>query len=72
MQRHVVFVVGVGEDWGRGLPGLIDEEREVAKGKEADKGREKMKIAWRYERLGEFGAETGSRGGIDHFLFPRI
>lgn len=62
VQGHVVHVVGVGEHWGRELPGLVgtvgdrvDKEAEFAVDKE------KMKIAWRYERLGEFG--SGSRGG---------
>lgn len=59
MQGHVVHVVGVGEQWGRELPGLVgaagEKEAEVAVDKE------RMKIAWRYERLGDFGA--GSRGG---------
>ena len=67
VQGHKVHVVGVGEHWGKELPGLVgaggavDQESEA--GKIVDK--EKMKIAWRYERLGEFGAGTaGSRGGI--------
>jgi elongator complex protein 4 len=62
VQGHVVHVVGVGEQWGRELPGLVgtagdkvDKEAEVAVDKE------RMKIAWRYEKLGEFG--SGSRGG---------
>ena len=59
-----MHVVGVGEQWARELPGLVG-----AGGKENEAGaavdKEKMKIAWRYERLGEFGAGTaGSRGGI--------
>ena len=68
VQGHKVHVVGVGEHWGRELPGLVgaggaafDTENEAGKIKE----KEKMKIAWRYERLGEFGTGTaGSRGGI--------
>ena len=63
VQGHKVHVVGVGEQWGRELPGLVIAQG-VRKGEDlgsaADK--EKMKIAWRYERLGEFGA--GARGGI--------
>lgn len=63
VQEHAIHVIGVGEQWGRALPGLVGaaEGPEVrgAKAKE-----EKMKIAWRYERLGEFGADiAGSRGG---------
>ena len=66
VQGHKVHVVGVGEQWGRELPGLVGD---VAGLKENEAGaivdKEKMKIAWRYERLGEVGAGTGSsRGGI--------
>lgn len=68
VQGHRVHVVGVGEQWGRELPGLVGAGG-GAGGKESGDGaaveKEKMKIAWRYERLGEFGAGTaGSRGGI--------
>ena len=63
MQGHVVHVVGMGEGWGRELPGLVwgggDDGREEGEGG-------KMKIAWRYERLGEVG---GSRGGSALFAF---
>lgn len=67
VQGHTVHVVGVGEQWGRELPGLVGGGGAV--GKESGSGvgvdQEKMKIAWRYERLGEFGTGTaGSRGGI--------
>ena len=74
VQGHKVYVVGVGEPWGRELPGLVGAGGAV--GKENDNGaivdNEKMKIAWRYERLGEFGAgPAGSRGGIA-LLLPFI
>ncbi|KAL1967991.1 hypothetical protein VTN77DRAFT_2408 [Rasamsonia byssochlamydoides] len=59
VQDHNVHVIGIGEQWGRTLPGLIGPadsiEDKVDRRKE-----EKMKIAWRYERLGEFG--TGIAG----------
>ncbi len=59
VQGHHVHVLGMNEAWGRDFPGLTgtnggtsnsDNEKGVA----ADR----MKIAWRYERLGQFG-----RGG---------
>ena len=64
VQGHTVHVVGVGEQWGRALPGLVGavegSEDKTTKAKD-----EKMKIAWRYERLGEFGVGiAGSRGGL--------
>ncbi|MCJ1229016.1 hypothetical protein MMC12_005680 [Toensbergia leucococca] len=61
VQGHRVHVVGVGEPWGRELPGLvpgagIDAEDEVKVGVD----REKMKIAWRYENLGDFDARASN------------
>lgn len=58
MQGHKVHVVGMGEVWGRELPG-------IAEGRDRDKKREeskeRMKIAWRYEGLGAHGS-TRERG----------
>ena len=65
MQGHQMHVVGVGEQWGRDLPGLT--ALSAAEGGEKDMGfeKEKMKIAWRYEKLGGFGAgKEGLRGGF--------
>lgn len=65
VQGHRVHVVGLGEPWGRELPGLIgvaDGETETAPN---GNKKERMKIAWRYERLGELDAEKrigGARG----------
>lgn len=59
-QGHVVHVLGMSEGWGRELPGLGSGEKD--EGRKAGGGEEKMKIAWRYERLGEFGAGA-ARGG---------
>lgn len=60
VQGHAVHVLGIPEAWGRELPGLVgnadDTPREkVSPGSAADK--ERMKIAWRYEGLGEHGRE---------------
>jgi elongator complex protein 4 len=64
VQGHRVHVVGVGEGWGRELPGLAGAvEGEELEGLGKGKRSERMKIAWRYERLGEFGGVAGSRGG---------
>ena len=75
VQGHQVHVLGMGEQWGRELPGLIGIAGEdIKSGKELEeeakmkKEQDKMKIAWRYERLGQFGEKPGgepsSRGGI--------
>lgn len=63
VQEQKVHVVGVPEQWGRSLPGLIGTADSLEE-KRSDKRKDgKMKIAWRYERLGEFGAGiAGSRG----------
>lgn len=72
LQGHVVHIVGVGEGWVRELPGLADarymrrqeQERQEKATETSDKAaQDRMKIAWRYERLGqagERGALTGS------------
>lgn len=66
IQGHKVHVVGLGEQWGRELPGLVgvaDGEPDATSS--GIKSKERMKIAWRYERLGEFEAEKrigGARG----------
>ncbi|MCJ1275807.1 hypothetical protein MMC21_003610 [Puttea exsequens] len=63
VQGHKVHVVGLGEGWGRELPGLTGSSDGDSGKRGATKGdKERMKIAWRYERLGEAG--SGSRGGI--------
>lgn len=65
VQTHVVHVVGLGEQWGRELPGLVSAGKDDAGSGRLAGDTEKMKIAWRYERLGEHGAGgAGSRGGI--------
>lgn len=76
VQGHHVHVLGMSEGWGRELPGVFEpsklakkevnssgdgvHDRDTSR-KSSDGGSgEKMKIAWRYERLGEFG--SGPRG----------
>ena len=61
VQGHRVHVVGVPEQWGRELPGTVSSAYEKPDRKSREDS-ERMKIAYRYERLGEFGADT-SRGG---------
>ncbi|KAJ5654117.1 hypothetical protein N7490_001120 [Penicillium lividum] len=61
VQEQKILVVGVPEQWGRSLPGLIGTAESLEKRSDKRKD-ERMKIAWRYERLGEFGAGiAGSR-----------
>ena len=63
VQGHHVHVVAMPQQWGRELPGLVrdvDAEKPDKVTSEAP-GDGRMRIAWRYERLGEFGASL--RGG---------
>ncbi|KAL2830790.1 Elongator complex protein 4 [Aspergillus cavernicola] len=55
VQDQKVHVIGMPEQWGRSLPGLIGPA-EAADEKVDRRKNDRMKIAWRYERLGEFGA----------------
>lgn len=60
LQDHHVHVIGMPEHWGRELPGAVGDSDK----KEKPAGStEKMKIAWRYESLGQFGDSTNARGG---------
>lgn len=64
VQEQKIHVVGVPEQWGRSLPGLIGTAESLEEKRSDRRKDEKMKIAWRYERLGEFGAGVaGSRDG---------
>jgi elongator complex protein 4 len=65
LQGHVVHIVGVGEGWVRELPGLADarymRKQEQEKATDTDKAaQDRMKIAWRYERLGQTGGDRGA------------
>lgn len=59
VQEQKVHVVGMTEAWGRELPGIAAEDRED-KRKEGKERAEKMKIAWRYEGLGQFESARGA------------
>jgi len=70
LQGHVVHVVGVGEGWTRELPGVAEAKHQKTDAKaEENKGdavaQQRMKIAWRYERMGQ----AGERGRLN--LQPR-
>jgi elongator complex protein 4 len=60
-QGHKVHVVGMGEVWGRELPGIAENRGDSGR-KEGKERAEKMKIAWRYEGLGQFESSRGASG----------
>ncbi|EXJ55840.1 elongator complex protein 4 [Cladophialophora yegresii CBS 114405] len=57
LQGHHVQVIALPEHWGRELPGVVGESEK----RDTPVETEKMKIAWRYESLGQFGASPSSR-----------
>lgn len=61
-QNHILHVVALGDGWVRELPGIA-EERGKDKISKSSADEEKMKIAWRYERLGQ----AGERGALENF-----
>lgn len=66
LQGHVVFVVG--PPGSMTLPGLVEDGGSKSKEKTSVES-ERMKIAWRYERLGAF--EDRERGGSNlHVACP--
>ena len=60
VQGHQLHVLGMDSIWARELPGLSDNGTSPGND-ERRLSAEKMKIAWRYERLGDFG--IAARGG---------
>jgi hypothetical protein len=62
IQSHTVHLVGAGEQWIKDLPGLVGDAEAAEAQKQAKSDEKKMKIAWRYERLGQVDADRGSRG----------
>lgn len=72
VQDQKVHVIGMPEQWGRTLPGLIGPA-EAADDKSDKRKAERMKIAWRYERLGEFGAGVaGARGRLPSIVWLNL
>ncbi|KAF2671997.1 PAXNEB-domain-containing protein [Microthyrium microscopicum] len=58
---HKVFILAA-EPWGANLPGVAEEK--VGKKVVSKENEEKMKIAWRYERLGAHGTSNRDRIGL--------
>nr|POE51845.1 elongator complex protein 4 [Quercus suber] len=54
-QGHVIHIVGLGKEWTRELPGIAEEKSSRKTALKTTDSDEKMRIAWRYERLGRAG-----------------
>ncbi|KAI7315239.1 paxneb protein [Hortaea werneckii] len=53
---HAVHVVGMGDGWIRDLPAVAEEKSSRrTSASSSSSGEDKMKIAWRYEKLGQTG-----------------
>jgi elongator complex protein 4 len=63
VQGHQVHLLGFGDAWRRELPGLGNPESSK-KTKSTASSEDKMKIAWRYETLGQ--RNIPARGIVPH------
>lgn len=65
---HMLHVVGVGDGWVRELPGVAEERGSARRETEESSGEgEKMKIAWRYERLGQAGERGAWQSAFTYY-----
>lgn len=71
VQGHKVHVVGMGEFWGRELPGMAEDK---GRDKKREESKERMKIAWRYEGLGAHGSsrERGASCTLLQIIKPYL
>ncbi|KAI8666891.1 Elongator complex protein 4 [Fusarium sp. Ph1] len=58
VQGHHVHLLGFGDAWRRELPGLGSLDGSKSSGKPTSSSDDKMKIAWRYETLGQRNVPT--------------
>jgi len=70
---HTLHLVGVGDQWIKELPGVIGaaDASDLKQSSKVKVDEEKMKIAWRYERLGQHDANRPNRGASDPSLLYR-
>ncbi|KAG9246217.1 Elongator complex protein 4 [Calycina marina] len=66
VQGHHIHCLGVSEAWARELPGVAAAGGKSSRSEEKKPVDDKMKIAWRYERLGEFGVGAARERGAPH------
>lgn len=63
VQGHQVHVLGVGDYWRRELPGLVETKEQTPQVSDSA-STAKMKIAWRYERLGIDSNKKGIQASV--------
>ncbi|KAJ3526272.1 hypothetical protein NM208_g11275 [Fusarium decemcellulare] len=68
VQGHHVHLLGFGDAWRRELPGLGSLDGSKSSSKTTSTSDDKMKIAWRYETLGQRNAPT--RGMLSYIPSP--
>ena len=67
VQGHHVHMLGYGDTWRRELPGLDTGDKSSKAGTKEKTPDDRMKIAWRYESLGNSASRnTPSRGISDY------
>ncbi|KAK0745129.1 Elongator complex protein 4 [Apiosordaria backusii] len=70
VQGHQVHLVGYPPQWRRNLPGLAEPDRKSKSSQPPAAQEEKMKIAWRYEALGNSSASPSpARGDANQSTF---
>jgi elongator complex protein 4 len=68
VQGHQVHLLGYGDSWRRDLPGLDLSGGSRSKSSKAAASDDKMKIAWRYETLGNTSSRSPSSQGMLFYL----
>lgn len=63
VQGHNVHLLGYGDAWRRELPGISTDKASTSDKKAPAGDDDKMKIAWRYETLGNTHTRNASSGG---------
>ncbi|RKF64383.1 Elongator complex protein 4 [Golovinomyces cichoracearum] len=63
VQGHQVHILGVSKEWGREIPD-VSSDKNLPKKSNESLPLHKMKIAWRYERFGEFGADISDVSAV--------
>lgn len=72
VQGHDVHLLGHGDAWRRELPGLDTGEKSSRSAKKESASDDKMKIAWRYETLGNTSTRNAPSRGKSSFHWSTL